>query len=379
MGLFMNAFARRLCWIAAASAIPISLVAQDAPDSGPAGDDRPVAQISARLAYNTEEEVLLGLGLRTDRLFGRDQSLSLDAEATQDSTRLSFNYLNSALAGESPRFGLEVFRGDRRGDKVYRFDSTVFGVVPRLTWALPENGTVSVFVQATEGKITDLTGTPSALIAADAGTQRNTMLGTEMAVRIPGTGGALIDTRLGFDLAYGESDRDHDYLRYTARAAMLHSLADGAVLVRSQISFGAIDTQAGVSSIGDRFMLGDASLRGFAFGGFGPRDLAAVGEPALGGNRYTVARFDAQFPAAFRENAARFVPGVFLDAGSLWGLDDTAGAHTVDDSAILRASVGVSLRIGTPLGPVEIYAAHPFEREDYDNTQTAGLSFNTRF
>jgi outer membrane protein insertion porin family len=69
-----------------------------------------------------------------------------------------------------------------------------------------------------------------------------------------------------------------------------------------------------------------------------------------------------------------------MDAGSLWGLDDVIGATgQVDDRARLRAAIGVTLRVRTGLGPVEIYAAYPVMKQSYDRTQSFGLSFSQRF
>jgi outer membrane protein insertion porin family len=378
----MYAFVRGLLLAAGVVTSATSLTAQVQNDDATDLEEGPIAQISARLAYNSEDEGVVGVGLRTDRLFGLNQSLSLDAEATADGTRLTFNYLNDAISGGTPRFGLRLFRNDRRAGDVYPFDSTVTGIVPRLTWPLGENGSLSAFAMYTLGEIDNLGPSPSALISADAGTQRSTAIGTEISLRFPGTGGARRDTRLGFEFAGGRTSHDHEYLRYAARLAMLHAVADGNVVLRTQLRAGAIETLSGTSSIGDRYMLGDASIRGFAFGGFGPRDEAA-GDVALGGNRYAVLRLDAQFPNAITAAEGRFVPGIFLDAGSLWGLDDVnggpLGTDPVDDDARLRAAVGLSLRIRTGIGPVEIYAAHPFERADYDQRQHFGLTFSHRF
>jgi len=212
---------------------------------------------------------------------------------------LSFTYENLAITGGNPRFGLRVFRTDRRGRSVYTFDSTVTGLMPRLTWALGERGQASVYVLYSVGEITNAALGTSPLILADVGRQRSTTVGGELDLRFRGGDGLRKDTRLGLELGYGSTSRDHEFLRYAARLAALHALQDGAVVLRCQFRLGGIKTVKGRSAIGDRFMLGDASLRGFAFGGFGPRDLGATRQPALGGNQYAVMRLDTQFPHAF--------------------------------------------------------------------------------
>ena len=81
----------------------------------------------------------------------------------------------------------------------------------------------------------------------------------------------------------------------------------------------------------DRFF-GNGKIRGFDANGIGPRDLAATNQDALGGNIFAVARFEADFPLGLPEEYG-ITGGAFLDVGSVWGLDNTAGSGgPVDDS-----------------------------------------------
>jgi len=385
----MSLFARSLVCAAVAFCLPTLAWGQVESESAPVADqappiadERPIGQLSGRIAYNTEDEFVLGVGFLTERLFGRDQSLRFDAEAMQSGTRLSFSYLNDRIAGGSPRFGLRLFRTDTQPGNAYDFDSVVLGVVPRLSWDLGQGSTASVYAMYSDGEISNVAPDASILIRNDEGGQSASAVGSEVNLRLPGAGGVRRDTRVSLDLAYGSTSRGNDFLRYMLRLDMLFAPKSGNVVFRSQLRAGGIDSTSGTTSIGDRFMLGDSSLRGFAFGGFGPRDLAA-GEAALGGNRFAVARFDAQFPNFFGDAAGQLTPGLFLDGGSLWDLDDAAGgllgADAVDDGRNFRASVGVTLKIDTGFGPIDLYLAHPFEREDYDATQAIGLIYSRRF
>jgi hypothetical protein len=82
------------------------------------------------------------------------------------------------------------------------------------------------------------------------------------------------------------------------------------------------------------------------------RSLTAVNQDALGGNYSAVARFEAEFPLGI-PNEYGLKGGLFLDAGSVWSLDDTEGtAGPVDDSFHLRAVLGVSIFWTTPIGPL---------------------------
>jgi outer membrane protein insertion porin family len=52
---------------------------------------------------------------------------------------------------------------------------------------------------------------------------------------------------------------------------------------------------------------------------------------------------------------------LFLDVGSVWGLDDRYGS--IDDEHKLRASIGINLIGIVQLGPINFILAEPFMSE----------------
>ena len=113
---------------------------------------------------------------------------------------------------------------------------------------------------------------------------------------------------------------------------------------------------------------------------WGPRDLSAPNEDALGGNLFAVARLEADFPLGLPEEYG-ITGGVFLDAGSVWSLDDTVGfdGTEVDDSLNVRVAAGVSVFWTTPLGPLQFNFSSALKKEDYDRTQSFNVSVQTSF
>jgi outer membrane protein insertion porin family len=72
--------------------------------------------------------------------------------------------------------------------------------------------------------------------------------------------------------------------------------------------------------------------------------------------------------------------GVFLDAGSVWSLNDIQGtAGPVDDSFNLRAVLGVSVFWTTPIGPLRFNFTRAIISEDYDRVQNFDLTVSTTF
>ena len=70
--------------------------------------------------------------------------------------------------------------------------------------------------------------------------------------------------------------------------------------------------------------------------------------------------------------------GLFVEAGSAWGLDDTLNG-AIDDGWHTRASAGLSLSFEVANTPVSLYVATPLREKSGDKTQAIGLSFTTRF
>ncbi|MBL4629454.1 MAG: BamA/TamA family outer membrane protein [Roseicyclus sp.] len=364
--------------------------AQTVADVEPVGPDgvqpinpNPIANLSARIGYNTDGGAVAGVGLTTRQLFGQDVDFSMRIEAQEGATRFNVSYSNDTLFGTSPRFGVTLAHAEMTAGDVYSFDTTTTRFQPRLTWDLSERQRLSAFLSYSRSDIQNVALTDSILIQNDAGQQQRVAVGANYAFALPLEGATTL-RRARFDLGIeaGHTSRDHEFVVLTARASLTHVLRDGNIVVGSSVRLGRLATSSGTSNIGDRFMLGSNSLRGFAFGGFGPRDLAVGNQPALGGNNYGIGRLDVRFPNAFGGDSS-LTPGLFVDVGSLWGLDDTnggvAGANPVDDGAHLRSSIGLTMRIETGVGPVNLFIASPMSEQAYDETQEFGLSFSHNF
>jgi outer membrane protein insertion porin family len=150
------------------------------------------------------------------------------------------------------------------------------------------------------------------------------------------------------------------------------------VNVRAIFEGGMINTLTGSSRVTERFFA-NGKVRGFEGNGFGPRDLTAPNQDALGGNIYATARFEADFPVGLPEEYG-IKGGAFVDVGSVWSLDDTAGTGgPVDDDFHLRSSIGLSLFWETPIGPLRFNFSRALVKEDYDREQNFDLTISTKF
>ena len=110
----------------------------------------------------------------------------------------------------------------------------------------------------------------------------------------------------------------------------------------------------------DLFYKGGETVRGFATAGIGPRDTLSANQDALGGKMFysTTAELLFQIPGVPQDIGLR--GAVFADAGSLWGLNNTAAKQpgAVGNTPALRASVGVGLAWDSPIGALQGRLCH---------------------
>jgi outer membrane protein insertion porin family len=340
------------------------------------GDPRPLAQLAGRLAYNSSAGALAGVSFASDRL-APGLGLRLSAEAGENERRLQFDLRKTPEAGEDPVLGFRAFATMRQDGDPFEFDATSFGIEPQLTWRL-DGGSITAFTTIARDRIENLAPGGSALISeydrlrGAVGVRLERMIALNDATQL----------RMTFSPEVVTTDDSLSYLKAVGNVELRQSVAQGRAVLGARLSVGALSAMNGNTTVGDRFVLGGQTLRGFAHGGFGPRDLAAPGTPALGGENFAALRLDATFPGSITA-APRLTPGIFIDAGSLWGLGSVAGgpagANPVDDAAHARGSIGISLGLQVGPGELGIVFAAPLREEDYDRTDVFQLQFRANF
>lgn len=143
---------------------------------------------------------------------------------------------------------------------------------------------------------------------------------------------------------------DYDFYKFTAEGRFYKGLGNGHILAL-RLMGGYID---GDVSYGDLFDLGGSNtLRGYE-------------DDQFKGKKMYAATLEYRFPIAKK------VQGVlFTDAGSAWGLD-RGKIPWYDDDDSLNWSVGVGLRLQTPIGPIRLDYGHGDQNKFH-------FSFGTQF
>ncbi len=346
-------------------------------------EEQPTGSLSFGLSYSVASGTGVNIGFSETNFLGRGQRLSVAISTASSNQNSSFSFTEPALLGRDLSFSIGGFYRTSESD-YSAYDTRNIGFTTGIGFPLGEESTLNLRVGLSEDKLFNYTGDSAIILdEVEQGARTTFSLGYsyEYDNRITGLnpkGGVLL--RFGQD--YAGLGGDAEYLKTTALALAETKVMNEEVTLRAIFEGGAITSLGGnVTRVTDRFF-GNGKIRGFEPNGIGPRDLAAADDDALGGNFFAVARFEADFPLGLPEEYG-ITGGAFLDVGSVWSLDNTAGGPTgtdeVDDSFIPRAAVGLSVFWNTPIGPLRFNFSHALKKEDYDKEQTFDLTVSTKF
>jgi outer membrane protein insertion porin family len=137
---------------------------------------------------------------------------------------------------------------------------------------------------------------------------------------------------------------------------------------------------------------GWGSVRGFLQGSFGPRDMNTAVNPAVpgnsfGGNLNIYNNYDLLFPVPFMKDSSNMRIGAFVDLGNTYltydlpkgVLADNPPHDTTPTFGNLKYSVGVQFRWASPMGPLAVSYAQPFNVQTGDVTQSFQFSLGQNF
>ena len=343
-------------------------------------EEQPTGSLSLGLSYSVASGAGFNVGFSESNFLGRGQKLSLNLTSGTDTQNSSFSFTEPALLGRDLSFSVGAYYRTSNNDNAV-YNTRNIGVTTGIGFSLGEQSDLNLRLRLSEDRISDYSGDSPILQAENAADALTTVsLGYtyEYDTRITGLnpkGGVLF--RFGQDFA--GLGGDTKYIQTSALALAESRIMNEEVAVRAIFEGGAITSFGDSSSRVTERYFGSGKIRGFAPNGIGPRDLGATNDDALGGDLFAVARFEADFPLGLPEEYG-ITGGAFLDVGSVWSLDNTAGlGGPVDDSLNLRAVVGLSVFWTTPIGPLRFNFSHALVKEDYDEEQSFDLTISTKF
>jgi len=341
-------------------------------------EEQGTGSFSAGASYALGEGVgFIGSFTETNFL-GRGQYLKVELSAGLDLRTYTFSFAEPNLFGRDLSIGVNASYSERFwADDLFK--SSDGYIKPFMQFPISELSAIAVTGGAELSNIQNYTG-DSTIMLDEAARERQIGATAGLAYTFDTRRNGLDEPTYAYVKVTGDVGglgADDEYVKGTFIGNITSNALNDQVTLRATVEGGAIASigDGPGTRITDRFKMSPNQVMGFATLGMGPRDLAATDEDALGGNMYTAARLEADFPIGLPEEYG-ITGGVFAHAGSVWGLDNPG---TVDDAFYLRASAGAALNWDTPLGPLRFYYAVPVVKESYDEERRFGVSISTGF
>lgn len=344
-------------------------------------EEQPTGNLSFGGSFSNDTGFALAIGFSERNFLGRGQLLSVDIQTGKEDQRGTLSFREPALLGRDLTLGLDLGYSTTDYDNA-TYDTAVARFRPSLTFPVGDYSRLQLYYEVASEEISNVSTNASPIVQAEAGEQFKSSIGYVYTMdRIRGGLNPNRGVRLSFGQELAGLGGDTEYIKTEASAVLQRDILREEVTLRAILEGGTINSLGGgTTRVTDRFFLSSRQLRGFDSRGVGPRDTFAVEPEVLGGNAYAVLRLEADFPIGLPEEYG-ISGGVFFDAGSLWSLDNTAGAlgSTVDDSFELRTAAGVSIFWDTPIGPLRLNFSMPIEKNPLDEERNFDISISTRF
>ena len=344
--------------------------------------EKPTGSLGIGAGFNSSDGSVFTFNINERNFLGKGQTIQLDLSSSKIEKELSVGL-------EDPSFlGRNLLAGISFGQKTItpaatpiKTDKQFFA--PKIGFPLSRdsNLTLSYRLDQDKVKLTYENAVMSPLIKSDVGNKTKSAvlltynLDKTNSVVSPTAGYNLRIIQeingLGGNVSFSKSSFD---------VKTYKTLLRDDIVLSSGLSSGVI--LGSDAAITNRFFLGGDQLKGFRNQGIGPIDNTFSGSDAngdpLGGKMFASISLEASFPIGVPEEYSIF-GGIFLDAGSVWGLDNTQSTGTVDDSFKIRSAAGVSLFWDTVIGPLRFNFSRPIKREKYDVIENFRFTVDTRF
>ena len=363
-------------------------------------EEQSTGSLSFGVGYSTVDKVIGSLKLTERNLLGRGQEVTMSFETSDGGDLYQLAFTEPRFRGRDLAVGIDLYRSQDEAHSTQTYELRRMGVVPTVEFPLSDETRMNLNYRL-ESQDTDRVSGTSDLVRREKGTTVSSSTGYQLVWDkrddpLQPSSGTIVTLQqqvagLGGDTRSILTELTGNYFRpLDQEGSMIGSLRfwGGAVA-----GFGGYELEGA-----DRFYVGGARLRGFSYGGVGPRD--PVSDEALGGKFYAVASAELLSDVLLPEELG-VRAGVFVDVGTVSSLDrnsytrsEVSGSRekdatenggsiacttasgskgsrsdckiTVDDSARIRSSVGAQLLWSSPIGPMRFVFAKDVKSESYD-------------
>ena len=348
-------------------------------------EEQPTGSLQLGATYSGDNGFGVVIDYSERNFLGRGQALSFAIRSGVDNQSYEFNFTEPEFLNPELRFNLGLSYGETDNQGA-AYDTNSLDITPSLSFPISDYSRLSVRGNISATQMLNASGVGS-IIEAEANLERVDDAGFGFTYRYD-TRGVGLDPSSGIAVIYnqdfgGMAGDKGAYSKSTIRTIGERAIMNEDVVLRGVFEAGWLHHSEGSSRVTDRFFLPATVLRGFEFAGMGPRQRSINGviNDPLGGNKYTVAKFEVDFPLGLPEEYG-MSGGAFYHAGNLW---DTGATVTNQDDRLeydngsWRHVVGATLYWTTPIGPLRFDFTRALKKETHDVERTFDMSIATRF
>lgn len=357
-------------------------------------EERPTGSLTFGVAYATDEGVAGNIALREANFAGRGQKVGVSISVGKSDNTFAFSFEEPRFLDRDLAVGVSVYH-ERNTSDSFTYNSREIGMRPRVSFPVSASARLELSYVLNQARLERRTGEEAAAISplVGASPEGKTLTSAIGARYVLNKTDSFFQPSEGYRFSVGQTlaglGGDVRYSKTSGSFTAYRSLLKGDVILSSELEAGVFVPIGANSRVSDRFFLGGDSFRGFQTFGIGPRD---ENNSPLGGKYFAIARLEGTFPLGLPDEVG-LTGGIFVDAGSLWGLDVTSVEVTECDGGPpcdpieakspgfeLRSSTGFALYWNTAIGPLAFNFSRPLKYiKGVDRTERFRLTIGTRF
>ena len=335
-------------------------------------EEQPTGELGLAGGYSTMDGPLGNIRIIERNFRGKGQIVHSDFTIAKKRQDFDIGFIEPHFLDRKLAAGVDLFRV--RSTRFNAYTQTSKGTSLSLGYHLTEPLTQQLVYTIRDDRVGHVSSLASRFIKEQAGTTITSSIGQTLSYdqrdsRIDPTAGYI----LSLSNAYAGVGGSVNYLKNSIGGNWYYSPFEDIVLgIKGAI--GNVMKVKKVVRVVDSIMLGGETLRGFEYGGLGPRD--STSGDSLGGTRFWSTTAEVVFPIGL-PNEFGVKGAVFTDVGTVWK-PGSQGPEVLDRESV-RAAVGFGISWSSPFGPLRIDYAVPIKKEKFDRTQRLLLGFSTRF
>ena len=337
--------------------------------------EKPTGSLGIGAGYNSSDGTVATFNVNERNFLGKGQTVKLDLSTSKIEKQTELGFEDPSFLGRNLLAGISFGQTSTTPSSVPLSTDKLY-FEPKIGFPLSRDSklTIEYSFDQEDVKLTKASNLVSPLIRDDVGKKNKSAL---IFIYSLDKTNSVVTPTAGYDFRVIQElnglGGDISYSKTNLNFRTYRTILRDDIILSSNLSSGVI--VGSDASLMNRFSLGGDRLKGFRNQGIGPYD--STYDTHLGGKMYTSLSLEASFPIGIPEEYGIY-GGIFLDTGSLWGLDNTDSGR-IDDSSEIRSALGFSIFWESAIGPLRFNWSSPIKKETNDVTENFRFTIDTRF